>query len=137
MQSFLIGNIVAGILLIAKIQIFNLSMFIWLLMNLITMPIIALGEIWADLAMNKNAEELGFPIETKRKYFWILEAIYLNWIICSFINIPVYIQMLIFVIYKILGIGRLFYFLARVSFWNIICILSYVIFGFIYYNFYL
>lgn len=136
MLSFLFGNLIAGILnLIFRIRMFNLSILIWFIFNFLTMPIIVLGELFADIQTNKNMEQLGYPVNKKVKYFYLLEASYIIWILLSFYNnLQIWWFFIIFIIYKFLQIGRLFYLLARTKAWSFICIFSYVIFAVLYFN---
>lgn len=134
MLLFLAGNFIAGLLnLIFRIRLFNLSILLWFIGNFITMPIIVLGELFADIESNKNMKQLGFPVNKKIKHFYLLEAAYICWIFCSFTKIQVWWFLIFFGVYKFLQIGRLFYLLARTRFWGFICLLSYITFGFLYF----
>lgn len=147
MGNYICFNFVVGLAyMVFKLQIVSFDMIVWLFSNIFNMPIIILGEFWADYSIQRNSKKLwgtkayieSFGLIGGHKYL-ILQFLYfvsLFFIINSALELEleIYIIVILFLVYHFLNVGSFLYRLARIKFWWSICLVSYFIAAIIYYE---
>lgn len=142
MKLYILMNLVFILLFsIFRFKQLSFKLRIWIAINIFLVPIFLLGEFWADYEIARRFQNfecnISEPLKKKKSlYFGDIYIAILYFFVCYTFNLEnnFFVLLLIFGIYHFLNLGYFCYHLARSKSWTFLCIFSYIVAIYCYFN---